>query len=351
MWSLSTALQLDATGTVIHDDSASLFPIGNRLLLRSTAGTTVIDPGTGRVLWSTAAPVLDGNGGTGVVQETTFAPNTVYDESSGDPGPLYFSLDGIPHTRPPERTVLRGLDLATGRERWRHTERGSVYVVPPGPGAAGFVVISADRITMLSADTGTAVRYRALPKITADSYPDVVGDMVLLPYDGTVRALSLRTFDLMWQHPDRIGLAADRGSCLDLLCDIERSGITVLDPATGDPRWRTSTESLLFARGPDVLEERSAGQSPLAVREAGTGRVRADLTAWDTVAGGEPGDPLLLYRAQPGSARAGVGVLVPGASRVQLLGLTSAPVRDCSADARYVVCRIDDGVEVWAYQA
>src|SRR4051794_3821211 len=130
-WSVSTPLQLDASGTVIHDDAATLARAGDQLLESSAAGTTVIDPATGRIRWSTAMPLVTGGGSSAVVQDAEFAAGTVYDQSSGAPGPLYFSADGVPHTRPPERTVLRGLELATGRERWRPTAAGSV---DPGPG-------------------------------------------------------------------------------------------------------------------------------------------------------------------------------------------------------------------------
>jgi hypothetical protein len=346
LWSQSTALQLDASGTVIHDEPVDLVLAGGNLLQRSPGATTVLDPRTGRVRWRTDTPLLTGSGSTGLRQESTFAPGTVYDESSGDPGPLYFSIDGVPHTQPPERTVLRGLDLTTGRERWRYTESGSVYAVP---GAGGFVVVSADRITLLSAETGAVLRYRSLPRITGDSYPDVVGDLVLLAYGGTIRALSRSTFAELWRHPDAAG-ATDEGSCLGLLCTVERNGITVLDPSTGDPSWRARADSLLVARGPDVLEEWPEGERPIRVRDAGTGRPRVELSGWEGVADSDPGEPLLLFRAQQGSGRAGFAVLTPGADRVQPLGLTSEPVRACSSDDRYVACRIGDGVEVWAYR-
>src|SRR4051794_34156548 len=236
-WSVSTPLQLDASGTVIHDDAATLARAGDQLLESSAAGTTVIDPATGRIRWSTAMPLVTGGGSSAVVQDAEFAAGTVYDQSSGAPGPLYFSADGVPHTRPPERTVVRGLDLATGRERWRHTEPGSVYAVPVGGAGDGYLVISAGRRELLDGGTGAVVRAQPVPRTAGDFYPDVIGDVVLMAAGRSLRAVSLRTFATRWQRTESIGVRADEGSCLGLLCDTGRDAVTVLDPDTGAARW------------------------------------------------------------------------------------------------------------------
>jgi outer membrane protein assembly factor BamB len=351
MWSVSTALQLDDSGTVIHDDAATLSRVGPYLLLLSGSEATVIDPATGRIRWTSKVPLLTGRGTTALVQDAQFAAGTEYDQSSGDPGSLYFSAGGVPHTSPPQRTVLRGLDLATGRQRWAHTEPGSVYAVPAGDPTDGYLVISADRIALLDGRTGAVRRTRALPRATGDIFPDVIGDVVLMASDGSVRAVSVSAFDFLWQHTESIGARADQGSCLGLLCDTGRDSITVLDPATGAARWTAPSSALLIARGPDVLEEQTDTQDPIVVRDRSTGRARVDLRAWQTVADSDPDDPILLFRAQTGTARAQFGALLPGAGRVQPLGRTSAPVSECSSDARYVACRTAGGVEVFAYRA
>ncbi len=351
MWSLSTALQLDDSGTVIHDDAATLSRIGPHLLLRSGSVATVIDPATGRIRWTSKVPLLTGRGTTALVQDARFPAGTEYNQSSGDPGSLYFSAGGVPHTSPPERTVLHGLDLATGRQLWAHTEPGSVYAVPAGDATDGYLVISADRIALLDGRTGAVWRTRVLPPAPGDIFPDVIGDVVLMAFGDSVRAVSLSTFAVLWQHTESIGARADQGSCLGLLCDTGRESITVLDPATGAARWTEPSSALLIARGPDVLEEQSDTQDPIVVRDPRTGRARVDLRAWQTVADSDPDNPILVFRAQTGTARAQFGALPAGASRVQPLGRTSAPVSECSSDARYVACRTTGGVEVFAYRA
>ncbi len=351
MWSLSTALELDDSGTVIHDDAATLTRVGPYLLLLSGSDAIVIDPATGRIRWTSKVPLLTGRGTTALVQDARFAAGTEYVQSSGNPGPLYFSANGVPHSSPPEQTVFRGLDLATGRTRWTHAEPGSVFAVPAADVTDGYLVISADRVALLDGRTGAVQRARALPRATGDIFPDVIGDVVLMASGNFVRAVSVSTFATLWQHTESIGAQADQGSCLGLLCDTGRDVITVLDPATGAPRWTAPTSALLLARGPDVLEEQAQSQTPVAIRDTRTGRARVDLHSWQTVADSDPDDPILLFRAQTGTARAQFGALVPGASRVQPLGRTSAPVSECSSDARHVACRTNGGVEVFAYRA
>lgn len=351
LWSLSTPLQLDDTGTVIHDDLTTLSVAGRFLVQNGATGITVIDPATGHVRWTSDLPVLTGTATSGLIQVPEFAAGTTYDQSSGAPGQLYFSVSGVPHTSPPERTVLRGLDLATGRERWRRTEPGSVYVTAAGDPTDGYMVISADRVSLLDGRTGAVLRSQTLPRITSESYPDVIGDVVLLATDLTVRAISRTTFAPLWLHTESIGVRADQGSCLGLLCDTGRDTIAVLDPATGAARWTAANSALLIARGPAVLEERSDSQAPVALRDPGSGRTRVDLRRWETVADSDPGDPIVLFKFAAGTAQAEFGALLPGASKVQPLGRSAGRVRECSSDARYVACRIDGGVEVWAYRA
>jgi outer membrane protein assembly factor BamB len=356
LWSVSSGLQLDPSGTVIHDNGARVTAVGTNLLQQSSTGTTILDARTGTVRWRSPVPVLAYSGGVAVVQETRFAPGTLYDQSSGDPGPLYWSADGVPHTRPPEHTVLHGIDLATGRERWAVAEPGSVFVVSAGGDATGFVVIAADRLAMLAAATGAVVRQRALPPTTGDSYPEIVGGLLILSHGvsdtgtGTATAFALDSFEPRWRRTESGDIGAAAG-CSELLCDAERGGLAVLDPRTGAPRWLAPPDVELVVHGPDVLEERTTTNRPLRVRDGRTGAVRVDVTGWEAVAQSDAGAPIMLFRSQPGTGRSGFGVLRPGARRVQLLGLSSVPVQGCGSDDRYVACEIDGGVEVWSYQA
>lgn len=348
-WSVSTPLQLDDSGTVIHDDRTDLSLAGDLLIQHTTAGTTVIDPATGRIRWTSPLPLLTGDGPSGLVQDARFAAGTVYDQSSGAPGALYFSADGVPHTSPPERTVLRGLDLASGRELWRRTEPGAVYVMAAGDTTDTYTVIAAGRAIRLDGRTGAVLRTGPLRRTAGESYPDAIGDVILLSSGPDVQAISRRTFAPLWQHT--AGVPTDQGSCLGLVCDLGPAAITVLDPVTGRARWTAPTSAMLIARTAGVLETRADNERPIAIRDTGTGRVRVDLHDWATVADSGPGDPMVLFRFVPGTTSAEAGALRPGAGRVQPLGRGPVRVSECSSDARYVACRVDGGVEVFAYRA
>lgn len=357
LWSVSTDPQLDPLGTVIQDGT-SVVAADGYTLLQSGNGTTVIDPRSGIVRWTSRAPLAAHSGDTGVVQETRFAPGTEYDQSSGDPGPLYFSEDGVPHTRAPERTVLRGLDLATGRERWAVQEPGSVFVVSAGGDATRFLVISSERVALLAAATGAVLRERALPRFAGGdvSYPEIVGDLLLLRHDvsdvgaGTATAFGLDTLERRWQVTEPIQDGTG-GSCVGLPCEQERNGLAVLDPATGVARWHAARSVTLISRGHDALELQGTSNGPLTVRDPQTGRVEVDLAGWQNVASSADDAPIVVFRAQAPTGHAGFGVLMPGADRVQLLGLSSSLVQECSSDEKYVACRLGSGVEVWSYRA
>jgi hypothetical protein len=89
----------------------------------------------------------------------------------------------------------------------------------------------------------------------------------------------------------------------------------------------------------------------LSLRDARTGRVRVDLSGWQTIADSSDDAPIVVFHAEPPLGRAGFGVLEPGASRVQLLGLSADRVEQCASDAGLIACRTQGGVEVWSYRA
>jgi hypothetical protein len=357
LWSATTPLERDpSSGSVVHDGGASLVAAGAYVLLQSALGTSVLDARSGAVRWSTPSPVLAQSNGTCIVQETVFRSGTEYDESSGNPGPLYWSATGAPHTEPPQRTILRGLDLASGRPLWSAAARGSVYVVPDDRDGTGFVVIAADRLTLRAADTGAVIRQGALPRSSgADvSFPEIAGDLLLLRHadpdgGGVATAYGLDTFESRW----RLAEPADdgnAGTCSGLPCRREPGGLAVLDAQRGVALWHAGRYANLVQRGPDTLEVQSVSNRPLRLRDRRTGHVLVDLHGWETVADSDDQGPIVLFRAVPPDGRAAFAVLAPGRSGVQPLGLADGRVRGCGSDDRYVACRVADGIEVWSYR-
>jgi PQQ-like domain len=356
LWSVSTPVRLDPSGTVVQD-GAALVPAGRYTMLLTSTGSTVIDPRTGLVRWTLRTPLLASSGDIGVVQHAEFAAGTEYDESSGDPGQLYWSETGSPHTQPPDHTVLRGIDLGSGRELWSVTERGSVFAVPAVGDVTGFVVIAADRLSLLNADTGRVIREHALPRFAGNdiSFPEIMGDLLILRHDvsntgaGIATAFGLDTLEQRWQVTEPMQDGSG-GSCQGLPCEQQDNRLAVLDPATGVPRWYATGTDTVVSRGHDALELLGTANVPRSLRDPWTGRVKVDLSNWHNVAESASEDPIVVFSAQQPTGRAGFGVLTPGSSRVQTLGLSSARVERCASDERHVACRTENGVEVWSYR-
>jgi hypothetical protein len=353
LWSARTPLPRDPSGEVIRDGIAVLTGAGGHMLLQTVFGTTVLDAATGAILWATATPVQAASGGVGIVSETRFRAGTVYDESSGNPGPLYWSSSGQPHTEPPEQTTVRARDLATGRVLWSADERGSVYVVPATGDSTGFVVIAADGLTARAAATGRILRRHPLT-IGDVAYPDVDGDLLLLRHeqpDGSsmATAYALDTLQPRWRLTEPA--ATGNGSnCTDLPCRADPSGVTVLDPVRGTPLWHAGTSVYLTRSGAGILQVRAASGRPLQVRDPRTGAVLADLSGWDSVADSDPDDPVVVFRAEPPDGHAVFAAVPPGGHGLRPLGRADVQIRGCAADDLHVACRTGNRIRVWSYR-
>lgn len=320
--------------------------------------TDVLDPRSGGRLWRSPVPVQPLPGGrTGLVVDPQFRPGTLYDESSGDPGMLYFTADGVSHNRPPERTVLHGVDLVTGRQQWSTSLPGAIYAAPATADPATLVVVSAQRLDLLDADTGAVRRQRSLPanrdRVTA--WSEIVGGLVLISSTTTtgdkVSAYSLDTLEPRWQRT----LDANDGNtraCAGLLCERRRSTLVVLDPSTGDPRWESGGPTDLQAWGDTVLQVERSGDDPRPVRVVSrvTGAPLTDLLGWQELADGPTDGPLVLSRPDDVAGTA-FGVLRPGQRTVLRIGRSDDRVSSCRADARLVACRIDQSLVLFTYQA
>jgi hypothetical protein len=351
LWTVSSAGRADVP--------ADLSPAGERVLLHLGQSTTVIDARDGVVRWVSPTPVQVLAGGrTGLVQEEQFRPGSEYDESSGDPGPLYFSSTGVPHTRPPERTVVRGVDLATGRPLWSTEAAGSVFAAPATAAPATMVVVSTDRMQLRDAGTGALLRDRRLPRIAgaADAFSEVVGDLVTLRHssaDGdTVAAYGLDDLEPRWQRTQVAAAAGNTRVCRGVPCEQTPSALDVLDPQTGVVRWRTDGTVDVVSRGPYALEVDASGADPRPVRtvQPATGVTGADLRDWQAFARGPAGAPLVLIRAGGGGGTV-FGLLSPGLQVVRMLGHSALAFSGCRADDRLVACRGEAGIQVWSYRA
>jgi hypothetical protein len=322
-------------------------------VLQTGRTVAVLDAHTGAARWTSPAPVQRLTGGVALLQLEEFRPGTEYDPESGDPGRL-FGTGAVLHTEPARSTELRGVEPATGRRLWSYRTAGSVFTAWAGAPAEVLVVLSADRLVVLSPSTGAVLRERAVPPIDGRTAAggEVSGDTVLVHYGafgtgGRVTAYALDTLRERWSHeqPDPAGNPAN---CSGLTCTKSRKELVVLDPVTGSVRWRAADSDVLAFGEHRALEVQGAN-APVRTVDAVTGRPLADLGGWREYFPIRPGAGYILTRSE-GAEGTGFALLSPGRSAVQPLGRIPGRAAQCRAVPGLVACQVSNRVEIWAYR-
>jgi hypothetical protein len=354
IWQVSTA---DDTSDGPQQGGGSVSVAGDFVLLQAGQTSTVLDARTGAVRWSSPLPIVPLGGTIGMIETDRFQDGTEYDEQSGAPGALFFGSDGQPHTEPPLASDLTGVDLATGRRLWTASFPGSIDSgsIAPGKarGRAGAVVVAAsDQLSLISVQDGKVLATRSLPPATdgATFSATMVGDLLLVGQAGVVSAYTMTDLDRRWQRAEPED-QRNFATCTGLLCERAGPVLAMLDPATGESRWRTDGQvDVLPAAGYDLQVE-TGGSKPVRAVDPASGALAVDLSAWQTFSATSSGTgPLVLTRPAPGR-RTVFGILRPGSRTVQRLGVTGVQVTDCAADVSLVACRAPTGVQVFTYSA
>lgn len=356
-WSLRAVPERLWTAEMPVDPAVGMFgPLrveqaGGVLLATEGLETTVLDPETGRVRWTGPERMQTGSGGTGVVTEPVFRPGTLYDRDSGDPGRLYFSADGQPHTEPPLRTEVRGLDLATGERRWTFERPGSVIVEQVRGADPVVLITSSDRLSLVGAATGKLIRETGLPRVNGSGpgTAALLDGVALVDYQeaGKRVAYDARTLERLWIRD--LPSAQDPADCEGLLCSGDRDETLVLDTRTGEPAWRMPSADHLSVRAGFGLWTDASSGVPLRLVDARTGLPATDLTGWRQEVPAPSGRMLVLSRENRGGGQV-FGVVLPGDPRVRTLGVADARGSDCAADDWHIACRDGSRVRVWAYR-
>jgi putative pyrroloquinoline-quinone binding quinoprotein len=324
-------------------------------VVRAERSVTVLDARTGAVRWTSPVAVQPVSDTVAYVEEEIFRPGTEYDPASGDPGQLYGTNSAALHTEPARRTELRGLDLSTGARRWTLSFPGSVFTAWTADPGNGVVVLSSDKLSLISPATGEVLRERAVPLLDGvrAEAGEVVGNTVLVHYGsfgtgGPVIAYALDTLGELWRQ-NRPDPAGNSSVCSGLLCVSKVDELVVLDPRTGADRWRIADTDLI-AFGPDAVLELQGMTTPVRTADAGTGRPLIDLSPWQYQFPVQAGGAFLLSHLNKDRTTA-FGLLRPGATEVQLLGRLPDMTVQCQAVPGVVACRVGDRVEVWAFRA
>jgi outer membrane protein assembly factor BamB len=362
-------------------DRLEVQSVPGRVLVRVTRSergpsTTALDARTGAVVWTVAHDVQPLPGGhTGLQLEQVFRTGTRYDEASGAPGQLWFAETGDAYSRPPDRSVLRGLDLLDGRQRWTKQWRGSIFAAPAAASPPGVVVVSAERIgnvfqatgpvsqrlELLDADTGELHRTRLIADRIDASVADggsainvqvTDGLLVLVrsTWNGSVRtAFGLGELDDRWRLP-YVGVGTSR-FCAGVPCVETPDGLSILDPATAAVRWKVPGSADVVGRGGHAVELnlQDTAPAPRRVVDPAAGTTLVDLAGWPTTVAGAADAPLVLAAPDDRGGTA-FAVLPAGERSVRPLGRADTVVADCQADARVIACRVADGVELFEYR-
>ncbi|MBB4761514.1 PQQ-binding-like beta-propeller repeat protein [Amorphoplanes digitatis] len=321
-------------------------------VLREGRGITVLDTRTGVVRWTSPGGVQPVDDRIALVEEEIFRPGTEYDAESGDPDQLYATDTGTLHTEPPQRTELRGVELATGGTLWSRSLTGSVTTTWRGAPENVVVVLTPDKLTVLSPATGAVLRERPVPALDGEraTAGEVVGDSVLVYHGsygtgGPVTAYALDSLAERWRQnqPDPEGNSAN---CPGLICTRTSDELIVLDPRTGAERWRIAdTDVVAFGPGA-VLEVRAPGR-PLRTADAGAGRPRTDLSRWQSYFPVEGGGAYVLSRLEHDRGTV-FGLLRQDDAAVQPLGRWPDTTVQCQAAPALLACRVPEAIELWA---
>lgn len=228
-------------------DSVRLTSMGSVLVVQDDTSVKILDGATGKDRWDAAGetPLAVGNG-------------TLLLRSEG----AEVHLD----------------DAETGRARWRQQVDSVDGSLDPA-GRYVFLVDYAFSMQVRSAVDGRLLASRDIGQPDAAA-PVIIGDRAYLLGSSTVTAVNLPDLTPAWTGKPLVLIPRQVMTCGDLLCVRGDSGVSALDPATGELRW-TAPDGLgwsggVFLRtdGRNALVDPATGR---VVRDLGRGRAAGDL--------------------------------------------------------------------------
>jgi hypothetical protein len=319
---------------------------GDGVLLQADHGSRVIDARTGTVRWSLDRPMTAYAGGrVGIVLDETYGP-------TNDNEDVHLGGDGQLHAGPPLETRVRVFDLRSGSQLWTSTYESGVLIsdIPGEPDT--LLVLTPDRLRRVTARTGAIQRDQALDG-SADTVSGgmiVQGQVVVSDGEGDSYAVhSPRTLARLWADTALSPTLHTGGACDNVLCDFTVDGVTVLDPATGAPRWTAGLGSTIVGQGNVVGEINFQTSQPQWIRDRVTGRNLVDLRPWNWITPTRDDGSILLGKPENGGTI--FGYLPAGSTTIQTVGRIPDPITSCRADAASIVCLTGSGIKVWSYRS
>ena len=251
-------------------------------------------------------------------------------------------------------TAIRRVDPPTGRTLWSVPTPQEGLSLNAGPDGIDRVVLAPPSGDVEVRDVASGARLVAR-NIRPGELPtwqrtQVVGDLLLVIRngDGTITGYDLDRLDRRWTA--RLSLVGYVDRCGVLLCAYRQTGgMWALDPATGATRWTDARwQAVLREVGGRLLVSwADAVGARYAVVEAATGRLLADLGAWELAGGDDPADPLIGVRRR-GDGRLLVAELDVSTGRAQVLDALPDVLGNCRARGHVLICRrVAGGFGLW----
>lgn len=315
---------------------------GDGVLLQAERESRVIDARTGTVWWSLDRPMTAYAGGrVGIVLDETYGP-------TGDNEDVQLAGDGQLHAGPPLETRVRVFDLRSGSQLWTATYESGVLISDTPGEPDTLLVLTPDRLRRVTARTGAIQREQALDG-SADTVIGglVVAGQVVVGEGRSFAVYSPRTLARLWGRPPSAPGVDTESGCEGVLCDYTGDGVTVLDPATGAPRWTAGPGSTIVGQGDVVGEIYLQTGQPQWIRDTVTGRNLVDLRPWNWLRPTRVDGSILLGKPDNGGTI--FGYLPAGSATIQIVGRSPSPVTSCRADRASIVCLTGSGIKVWSY--
>jgi outer membrane protein assembly factor BamB len=359
LWQTRSDYSRQEFGGVILLGDAMVLP---RYELGGGAGSRldVFDRHTGRHRWQRAGSLMGWTKGP-----------------PGAPGRLFVGIDappdedGVPQTAP---LRVMALDVLTGEPVWTYEPPPDAQVMTSwsdGGSDALVTGLPSGRVEIRSARNGELVAAATLrppldPErdLTADPMMErqwimLAEDMVMVvgPGHRTLTAYGLDRLERRWEVPWQRDVGwFGHPPCGPLMCMQTADGrVRGVDPRTGRTRWEKAWP-YLDAAGPLLLGSRTdspyGGEGPLVLVDPATGESVADLGVWAvTESMVTTGVDRLVFKHDPATGRAWVGLVDIQARVVRLLDVAHEVSGDCRVGRDSLVCRRRDAtVGIWRYR-
>ncbi|MEU9506681.1 PQQ-binding-like beta-propeller repeat protein [Micromonospora sp. NPDC048170] len=251
-------------------------------------------------------------------------------------------------------SVLRSLDPAGGAARWsQRLAAEDVHAVRRDLRVSLLAVLAGGQLELRDPDTGAVLRGTSVPASAGrPRVLDATAELVLLSDGlGALTAYETATLRRRWSLPPGPADQPDAADCGPLICVDDGSPATrLLDPVTGETRWRSDIGPLLGPVGNRMLAVRSASGilREHVLLDAATGQPVRNLGRWQVAS-----DILVLSDATFVSRRQRDGRVLVGriderGDGVQVLAALHGVVGVCGVFRSFVLCRREGGaLGVW----